>query len=163
MTNNLYSFAEYGQSNPCFGCPAPCCRMQIIPCKTPESYNDLDYLRYMLQFPNTEAIIRPDGSWSLIKWVDCIAFDLTSHKCRLHGTPQKPLICRNYDAYNCWYKKNFVNASSQEIYRLNLARFDVWIQHIQFDTGGMIASAPDFNAGLELIKDIPIEPVFSAG
>ena len=161
MTSNLFSFTDYSQSNPCFGCPAPCCRMQLIPCKVPASFYDLDYLRYMLLFPDTEAIIKQDGSWNLIKWVTCRAFEALSLKCSLHNTPDKPQICRLYDAHNCWYKRNFVQVSSEELYRLNLARFEVWIQEVQIDANGTIVSAPEFNRALELLKDIPIEPSFA--
>lgn len=161
MTNNTFSFAEFSQSNPCFGCPAPCCRMQLIPCKIPASFKDLDYVRYMLLFPDTEAIVKQDGGWGLIKWVQCGAFDDQKFLCTLHNTPEKPQICSTYDAHNCWYKKSFVLTDSQELYRLNSARFEVWIKEIQFAENGNIISAPDFNRSLELLKDIPIEPNFA--
>lgn len=161
MTNNLFNFAEFGQSNPCFGCPAPCCRMQIMPCNLPSSFMDLDYVRYMLLFPDTEVIVRKNGTWSLIKWVQCSAFDDTKCLCKLHNTPKKPNICKTYDAYNCWYKKNFVLTDSPEIYRLNLERFDVWVKEIQFAENGNIVSAPDFDRSLEILKDILIEPIFA--
>lgn len=122
---------------------------------------DLDYLRYMLLFPGTEAIVREDGSWGLIKWVKCSALDDSNCLCKLHNTAQKPHICKSYNAYNCWYKKNFVLTNSQEIYRLNLERFDIWIHEIQFAENGDIVSAPDFNQSIDILKDVPIEPTFA--
>ncbi len=161
MSDNQLNFAEFRQSNPCFGCPAPCCRMQLIPCNTPTNFMDLDYVRYMLLFQDTEVIVRQNGTWSLIKWEQCSAFDDGKCLCKLHNTPQKPHICEMYNAYDCWYKKNFVLTDSKEIYRLNLERFDLWIQEIQFAENGNIISAPDFNQSLDILLNIPIKPSFT--
>lgn len=161
MVNYPLNFAEFRQSNPCFGCPAPCCRMQLIPCQIPSNFMDLDYVRYVLLFPDTEVVVMQNGTWSLIKWVKCSAFDDTKCICKIHNTPEKPHICETYNAHNCWYKKNFVLTDSQELYRLNLERFDVWIKEIQFAENGNIISAPDFEKSLDIIKDIPIQPSFT--
>lgn len=162
MTDTLFSFADYNESNPCFGCPAPCCRMQLIPCKIPASFTDLDYVRYMLLFPDTEVIVNQNGGWGMIKWVHCRAFDEKNFKCKLHNTPEKPQICRLYDAHNCWYKKNFVQITSPQLYRLNLERFEVWIKEVKFDGNGNIVSAPDFTRSLDMVKAIPIQPNFAS-
>jgi hypothetical protein len=121
---------------------------------------DLDYVRYMLLFQDTEAIVRKNGTWGLIKWVKCSAFDDKNCLCKLHNTPQKPHMCEAYDAYDCWYKNNFVLTDSQEIYRLSLERFDLWVQEIQFAENGNIISAPDFNQSLNILRNIPIKPTF---
>jgi len=150
------SFAEFGERNPCTGCPAPCCLMQLIPHRPPATFMDIDFMHYMLLFPNTEVVITFNGEWSLIKWEQCTEFDPITLTCKLHNTPQKPRTCTMYNPYNCWYKKSFVLDDTQQVYRLNLERFSVWVEELQFAEDGQIISAPDFERSLEILRDMPI-------
>lgn len=154
------SFSDYGQRNPCYSCPAPCCRLQLIPYGAPTTFMHLDFIRYMLLFPNTEVIVSRNGNWNIVKWEDCREFDITTQKCKLHNSPIKPRTCAMYNPYNCWYKKIFVLQGSEEVYRINIERFNIWINEIRFDEDGQIVEAPDFERSLEVLKNIPIEPCF---
>ena len=154
------SFIQYGSGNPCHGCPAPCCRMQLIPYKTPEGFMDIDHARYLLLFPATEMVVTNKGEWYVLKWSTCREFDESSCACGIHGTNEQPRICFAYNAYNCWYKRNFVTDQPPELYRLDLARFDVWVNEILFDDAGKIARAPNFEAAQALLRDLPLSPTF---
>jgi hypothetical protein len=157
------TFTQLRDKNPCLGCPAPCCRMQLIPCETPETFVDMDYVYYMLLFPNTEMVVTAAGDWHVLKWQDCHEFEPGTYACKVHDSPSQPRICFSYNAYDCWYQRNFVAEQPPQIYRLNLARFDVWVNEILFDSNGRIASAPCFEKSQQILKAIPIEPIFSAG
>jgi hypothetical protein len=152
------SFAKFSQLNPCAGCPAPCCQLQLIPHRTPATFMDIDFLHYMLFFPHTEVVVTLNGDWSIVKWESCREFDAAAHTCRLHNTPAKPRTCAMYNPYNCWYKKNFVANQSQQVYRLDLVRFNTWVGELQFAGDGKIIAAPDFERALEVLKDLPIGP-----
>lgn len=152
------NFMEFGQSNPCVGCPAPCCRMQLIPYRAPTTFMDMDFVYYMLLFPHTEVVVTRNGDWYVVKWENCSAFETNTFTCKLHGTPAKPRTCTMYNAYNCWYKRAFVLEDPTEVYRLDLARFEVWIKEVRFAENGHIVSAPNFERSLEILKDMPIEP-----
>jgi Fe-S-cluster containining protein len=154
------TFAQMSEENPCEFCPAPCCRMQLMPQKVPRTYLDLDYLRYLLLFPNTEIVISSDGSFSLLKWQICHLLETQTCKCSVHGTPQKPHICVFYSPYNCWYKRNFVEGQTPETYRLNLARFNCWVNEITLSEEGQIISVPSFEKSQEIVSQIPIEVTF---
>jgi hypothetical protein len=153
------SFTEFNEKNPCTGCPAPCCQMQLIPFKVPATFMDIDYLRYMLLFPRTEFSVTLTGEWSIIKWEDCREFDAGTHTCKLHNTAAKPRICAMYNPYNCWYKKSFVLNDVQQVYRMDLERFNTWVDELKFAPDGKITQAPDFERSVEVLKDIPIEPI----
>lgn len=155
-----HGFMEFKQSNPCAGCPAPCCRMQVSQHKTPTTFADIDAIRYLLLFPGTEVCVSSEGEWSVIRWTTCIALDRATSLCTLHHTPLKPQTCLQYNAYSCWYKNNFVIDRPPQIYRLDMARFDVWVKEIRFGDDGRIVSAPDFERSLELLAGLPIEPRF---
>lgn len=156
------SFAEVGQHNPCAGCPAPCCRMQLVPYKVPRTAFDIDHVRYMLLFPSTELIVGPAGDWFVLKWEDCRKLDAEACLCTVHGTPEQPRICVTYNAFDCWYRRNFVTDSPPELYRLNLERFERWVQGLLFDEQGAIVEAPCFEEAQALVKAIPITPSFRA-
>ena len=69
------------------------------------------------------------------------------------------MVCTNYNAFDCWYRKNFVTDQPPGLYRLNLARFDVWVRSIRFDEEGRIVEAPTFEQSQVLLQGIPIEPM----
>ncbi len=152
------SFAEFRQRNPCAGCPAPCCQLQLIPHRVPATFMDIDFLHYMLLFPHTEVVITLNGEWSILKWEQCSEFDTCTHTCKLHNTSDKPRTCAMYNPYNCWYKRAFVLNDSHQVYRLDLVRFNQWVTELQFGEDGKIISAPNFERSLEILKDMPIEP-----
>jgi len=156
------NFTEFSERNPCVGCPAPCCQMQLIPFKTPMTFMDIDFLHYMLLFPKTEVVVALNGEWSIIRWEACREFDTSTNTCKLHNTTAKPQTCAMYNPYNCWYKRSFVLNGSHQIYRMNLARFEVWVNEIQFAEDGQIVKAPDFERSLAILKDMPIEPRLEA-
>jgi hypothetical protein len=132
--------------------------MQLIPHRTPVTFMDIDFLRYMLLFPDTEVVVTLNGEWSILKWEQCVEFDVSTHTCKLHNTADKPRTCSMYNPYNCWYKKAFVLNDSNQVYRLDLARFNLWVAELQFAEDGKINSAPDFERSLEILKDTAIEP-----
>lgn len=121
---------------------------------------DLDHMRYMVLFPKTELVVTVNGDWSVVKWENCREFETSTCTCKVHNTPAKPRTCATFNGHNCWYKKNFATERPSEIYRLDLARFDVWVNEIRFDEQGRIALAPSFEVSQEILKDMPIEPTF---
>lgn len=154
------NFSDLQNWNPCIGCPAPCCRIQLTPFNSPATFMDIDFVYYMVFFPRTEFVVSEKGDWRIVKWEDCQAFDATKMICKLHNKPQKPRTCTMYNPHNCWYKSSFVLDGAATAYRLDLNRFEVWVKEIQFAEDGRITAAPDFERSLEILKGIPIEPVF---
>jgi Fe-S-cluster containining protein len=155
------NFTELATKNPCEGCPAPCCQMQVLPWIPPKNLMGIDHIRFCLQFPGTEFVVSEAGEFSIVKWVQCSLFDEKKCTCSVHSTPKQPLTCVHFNPYQCWYKRNFVDVTvSPNIYRLNLERYEAWVKKIEFDEDHNIISFPSFSQVQSLIKDIPITPIF---
>ncbi|MDB9394464.1 YkgJ family cysteine cluster protein [Microcystis aeruginosa] len=155
----MSTFNELIESNPCVGCPAPCCRMLLLPHSHPRTLKEIDHMRYVLLFENSEVAVSINGEWSVVKWQKCTLFEENSCTCSVHGTPKKPLICQEFSPYQCWYKRNYVEENNGgEIYRLNLERFEALLKEISFDEGGMITLFPSFEQAKEIVEKITIEP-----
>ena len=118
---------------------------------------ELDYFRYLLLFPNTELIVYSNGDFCIGKWDACRYLDKGTCKCTVHYTPEQPRTCSYYNAHRCWYKKNFVTDSPPDLYRLNLARFDVWVREFVLDSNGTIVSVPSYAHAVKVIQDIPLD------
>jgi hypothetical protein len=134
--------------------------VQLVSYRTPKTFMDMDHVRYLLLFPHTEMVVTLNGDWYILKWENCHEFESSACTCKLHNTPAKPRTCTTFNAYNCWYKKNFVTEQPPEIYRLNLDRFDIWVNEILFDEQGRIVSAPNFEESQAILNTLPIEPSF---
>jgi hypothetical protein len=127
----------------------------------PRTFSDLDYVRYSLLFPNTEFLISSEGTWTLVRWQDCSALKSDTCTCTLQGTVAKPRICTTFNPHNCWYKRNLVTSSPPDLYRLDLARFEVWVKEIVLDDSGTIVAVPSFEEAQALLKEIAVQPAFT--
>jgi hypothetical protein len=160
MTSSELSFQDYMRKNPCSGCPAPCCRMQVSPYTAPTNFMQVDHIKYLLHFSGTEVLVTRSGDWHIVRWGECCEFNMQDLTCKLHNTPEKPKICARYDPHECWYKRIFVTNEPPEAFRLNLARFNEWVKGIRFDDQGKITNIPDFELSLEIFKTIPLETTY---
>lgn len=161
MTQPATNFTALAGNNPCEGCPAPCCQMQVMPWVPPKNLMSVDHIRFSLLFPDTEFIVSEAGEFSLIKWTKCAKFDEEKCTCTVHATPEQPLTCVHFNPFQCWYKRNFVtDGPSPDVYRLNMARYEKWVTKIEFDSDNTITKFPSFEEAQDLLKDIAIEPAF---
>lgn len=150
------NFLEMIQQTPCSGCSAPCCRMLLIPHKTPTTFLDIDYIRYMLGFRNVEMLIGNDGSWMVCLRETCQLLDQASNLCTVHNTDRKPQICVNFNPYQCWYKRNFDATAPVEAIRLDMNIFEIILPHITFDANGVIVQVPTWESLRTLIDNTSI-------
>jgi hypothetical protein len=144
-------FTQFAESNPCDGCSAPCCRIVLTPHAEPRTFTDLDYIRYLLGFPDTEMIVARDGSWQALSHRTCLLLDLAEARCTVHGTPRKPKVCVFFDPYRCWYKRNFTTADPPDIVRLDLSRFEAVLSACVLDDEGRLTEVPTWERMRELV------------
>jgi len=129
-------------ADPCQDCSAPCCRYIVIPHPTPVRWMDLDFIRYVLGFPGTEAMISEDGRWSLLITSTCRKLDTATSRCLVHGTPEQPRTCVYFNPHHCWYKRNFFHEPPVDFMRLDLERFEQMLTLLQFDQNGEMVHWP---------------------
>jgi len=151
------SFHSITEENPCSGCSAPCCRILLTPHPTPNSFSDLDYIRYVLAFPGTEMVVYPDGRWQLASHKQCSLLDNATSLCTVHGTPRKPKVCVHFDPYRCWYKRNFTTDDAPDIVRLNAGGFERVLEVCAFDDDGVLQASPTWEQLRELAHASPVE------
>lgn len=140
---NGHGFAELAGASPCDGCPAPCCRMVLSPHPTPTTFSELDYVRYLLGFPDTEVVVHRDGTWQQLSHRACM-FLSDDARCDVHDTPRKPKVCVFFDPYKCWYKRNFTTDDPPDIVRLDSSRFEALLAACALDDAGRLTEVPSW-------------------
>lgn len=130
--------ATYGYDDlrqPCDGCSAPCCTTLVFPHDTPTTRSSLDFLRFCLGFPGIEVGIGDDG-WQLVVRTTCR--HLEGNRCSVFGRPERPLVCKYYDASKCTYKVNFGQPRPPAYVRVTLEQFHSMTDCFRFDEHGEI-------------------------
>ena len=148
------SFAQ-AQQSPCDNCSAPCCGSLPLHSFTITNYAEVDYARYLLNFSGIELIFLYEKTWQVQLNQDCSRFD--NGRCTLHGTEEKPRICRKYSAYNCLYKPIFFQDENANFIRFNRERFDIWLNHLIFNEDRLIIGQPDIKELLPLLPEYKME------
>ena len=94
-------------------------------------------------------------TWQVQLSRDCSR--LNNGWCSLHGTEEKPRICRNYSAYSCLYKPIFFQDENLDFVRFNRERFEAWSEHLVFNEERQIIGQPDLSDLLPLLPPFQSE------
>src|SRR5205814_6185839 len=130
---------------PCDGCSAPCCQVVLTTHKTPATFMDLDYLRYLCGFPDTELLVDAEGEWKVAAWKRC-GFLTDEQRCMVHGSARKPKTCVFFNPHGCWYKRNFHETNEPpDIVRMSPIVFEAVLERTVIDDAGQIESMPSWS------------------
>jgi hypothetical protein len=152
MNKGQKNFSEFNVEYPCEECSSPCCKYIIVPYKTPNTWMDIDFVKYLLNFPKINVTVSKDGAWCILVNQDCIHFDAASQKCKIHQTPEQPKTCSYFNPYQCNYKSNLYKDPSS-IYILDREKFEHWVQFLRFDENGRLVDAPSFEKSNKILDD----------
>jgi uncharacterized protein len=83
----------------CEYCAAKCCRYFALPIETPESFEDLEFIRWYL-LHDRASVFQEDGDWYLLVHTTCKHLQ-ADNRCGIYET--RPKICRDYTTDNCEY------------------------------------------------------------
>jgi len=119
--------------SPCEGCAAFCCTTLAFPMPTPASAAGLDYVRFVLGFPDVTVAVE-DEQWSVVVATTCRHLD--GNRCGVFGLDERPLRCRTYNEWTCSYKRNLGANPPGSFARIDLARFGALAGIYQFDANG---------------------------
>ncbi len=153
MNKTLFTFEEYNKNIPCDECSAPCCRYLIVPYKTPSSWMDLDFVRYLLNFPDVNITVSKNGTWGILINQNCVHLDEKKTKCKVHKTSKQPKTCSYYNPYQCNYRINIDTKKPASIYVLTRENFDQWAQYLKFDENGILIDAPSYEKSIEILDN----------
>jgi hypothetical protein len=135
--------------DPCAGCAAYCCTTLVFPHAPPTTVAALDFLRFCLGFPGIEVGIADEG-WSLIVKTRCR--HLRDNRCTVYGLPERPLLCRYYDAAKCTYRSHFGLPRPAGYLRLDLTLFPWLSECFRFDALGSVTESLPVEAIREHIE-----------
>lgn len=133
-----------GSTSPCEGCSAPCCRHLIIRREPPNTFNDLDYMKYAVGFENMSIGVTPEG----LAWViraTCRHFDVSTSRCGVFGRPTRPKWCSTMDEWNCYIKDRFVLRPDKLVTLRSHQEFAKYEALFTFEPTGAIRTAPSFD------------------
>ena len=127
--------------SPCTGCSAPCCQFLPLHDFGIQRFQDVDYARYLLNFENIELALVSGTTWRVHYRAPCSRLSPMGG-CTLHNSPEKPQVCLNYDAYNCFYRPMFIDTETSNFLRFDAQRFEAFASMLEFDSMGMVVSLP---------------------
>lgn len=125
--------------DPCSDCHAPCCKTLVFPHGVPATASNLDYLRFCLGFPGIEVGIS-DRTWSIVVKTTCRHLD--GNRCSVYGCPERPMLCKYFDAMHCTYRTQFGVPRPDGFVRLRLDQFEAMASCLTFDANGQIVEMP---------------------
>lgn len=87
----------------CEYCTAKCCRYFALPIKIPDTFEDLEYIRWYL-LHDRASVFKEDDDWYLLVHTTCKHLG-ENNMCGIYET--RPEICRAYTTDNCEYDDNW--------------------------------------------------------
>lgn len=126
--------------DPCSGCSAQCCKTLVFPHGRPVSRANLDYLQFALGFPGVEVAVS-DGEWQLVIKTTCRHLT-DDNRCGIFGQPERPMLCRYFDASSCTYVTQFGGSPPAGSLRVQLEQLYWLTEAVRFTSDGAIAHMP---------------------
>ncbi len=90
--------------SPCAHCNgSPCCRnLPFVPFYM-KNRSDFVNLSLLSCYNGFFPALKRSGEWIIYLNRNCRFLDSDSGKCSIHGVSHQSMICKSYDAHNCWY------------------------------------------------------------
>lgn len=145
---------------PCTGCEAYCCKTLVFPHGRPATRRNLDYLQFVLGFPGLEVGVS-DGEWQIIVKTRCRHLT-ADNRCGVYGQPERPSLCRYFDASNCSYVVQFGRSRPRGFMRVRLEQFLWMTDAMRFDEDGTLVEVPPVERLRELVEARWLEAVYDA-
>ena len=144
-------------NSPCATCEGtPCCQNLPLQTFALSNVTDVDYAMYLLNFHNIELGVAADGTWSAYYRQACRFLDPNTLGCGLHGTPDKPHVCVQYNPFSCFYRRGFSEEGSADYLRVDRERMQTIASSLVFDADRQIIAAPTLESLAEVFGAQPI-------
>ena len=147
---------------PCSGCIAPCCWNVKLHSIRAATWDDLDYVTFLLGFPEIEVVYLAPDQLRVFYRVPCTFLDVESGRfdCTLHGAPQKPAVCVEFDERDCFYQRAMLGTPRDGIpaVRLDLRRWRAIASLFAVDEAGQVIDSPLPGHAWSVIQELPPEP-----
>lgn len=144
----------------CTGCSAYCCKTLVFPHGRPTSRRNVDYLQFVLGFPGIELGVS-DGEWQLLVRTRCRHLT-ADHRCGVYDQPERPTLCRYFDASSCSYVVQFGQPRPRGFMRVQLEQFFWMVETMRFDDDGTLRELPTTEQMRQVVEARWVEAVYSA-
>lgn len=105
---NLEVRQDHWPESPCSRCSeSPCCRNLPLAPFYLEERNDFVNLTLISCYNGVFPAMKKSGEWTIFLERDCRFLDIIEGKCSIFNTASQSLICKSYNAHNCWYLDAF--------------------------------------------------------
>lgn len=139
--------------SPCATCAtSPCCSHLPLNVFAVTNLLELDHALYLLNFDHIKLGLSASGDWSAYYTFPCRFLDRNTFDCTVHSTPDHPQICVHFNPYNCWYKRVFTTAGSDEFIPIDRNRVALLVSAITFDEERQIVSVPAWETIVEMMR-----------
>lgn len=142
--------------SPCASCDAsPCCSYLPVQMFRVDHVLDLDRARYLLNFERIELGLAATGDWTVYYRYPCRFLDRRDFSCSLHGQPERPNICVQYNPFKCWYRRALNEQVTDEFVRVDRRRIEWVADHTVFEANGTLAGAPPWSEMILAFDELP--------
>ena len=114
---------EKWEEAPCFYCTDSICCC-LLPLVSFELKNRADFISLAILscYPHLQLGLKKSFEWTVYYKRNCSFFNESSRKCRIHGLAAQSIVCKTYDAHNCWYREALHTTSGKELILFDLER-----------------------------------------
>ena len=113
--------------SPCSKCSdTPCCRNLPLASVRLDSRSDFINLLLISCYDGLYPALKESGEWTVYLGRNCRFLD-ASGKCSIHKESHQSLICKTYDAHNCWYTEAFRKDSYSTMIPFSTERL-IWFE-----------------------------------
>jgi Fe-S-cluster containining protein len=147
-------------ADPCGGCAAYCCKTLVFPHGRPVSRRNVDYLQFLLGFPGIEIGVN-DGDWQILVRSRCRHLS-ADNRCGVYGQPERPSLCRYFDATSCSYLVQFGQSRPRGFLRVRLEQFFWMVESMRFDDDGALIELSTTERMREIVEQRWLEAVEAA-
>ncbi|MBB6479391.1 hypothetical protein [Spirochaeta isovalerica] len=128
LPGDLIVRQDLWNDSPCSHCDnTPCCsNLPLAPFRL-ESQSDFIDLLLLSTYSDIFPGLKRSGEWTIYLQRKCRFLQPEDGKCTIHTQPHQSLICKSYDAHNCWYTDAFSPKSYSTMIPFNTSML-IWME-----------------------------------
>jgi len=154
--------------SPCSNCGGtPCCRnLPLAPLKL-NSQRDFINLILLSCYNGIYPALKDSGEWTIYLGRSCRFLNDEDGKCSIHADPLQSLVCKSYDAHNCWYTDAFSSDRFTTLIPFNTQML-IWFEkrydliknrfEMDLDWDELCESAFEYRKNLSFFRQDQFEP-----
>jgi hypothetical protein len=142
---------------PCSDCEAYCCRYLALPEFRVETFDELDWAVYLLNFDGIRLSVTDSGRWMPYWRESCRHLDQHRNLCKVHGTELQPHTCVRYNPFSCHYRVLFGKGADEDQLWVDRERMALVLSGVQVDERRRKVLVPNFEVMRRTFETMQLE------